>query len=331
MKYTRISEFEREKILAGLSRGMTISKIASDLNRNVSSISREVQRNTHDDCDGYSPSQAERRARSLAANSHCRSHKLEVGSPLYVEVYSKLRLRWSPKQISIWLKEEWPHNSNMQVSSETIYSFIYVQARSELKKELIRYLREKKKNRKPKTGRGEKRGRISEMISIRQRPEEVRDRSVPGHWEGDLIIGQHHKSAIGTLVERTTRFVVLMKLKGRDAETVRKTFAKRMTQFPSFLRKSMTYDQGKEMAEHKEFTMNTNVQVYFCDPASPWQRGTNENTNRLVRDFFDGEKDFTKISPQKLRWIQDALNERPRETLGWATPKERMEKLLLIP
>jgi len=152
---------------------------------------------------------------------------------------------------------------------------------------------------------------------------------MPGHWEGDLIIGKDHSSAIGTLVERQTRFAVLVKVKGRGAEEVRKAFARQMKKFPEYLRKTLTYDQGKEMAQHKAFTMATNIQVFFCDPASPWQRGSNENTNMLVRGFFPKGTDFSKVSPQKLAWVQEALNDRPRETLNWKTPKQKLEEVLL--
>ena len=328
MSYGRLSLEDRIEISNGLSQGETYHVIASRLGRHVSTISREVSRNWSTTGDGYRASQAERKARSLASNTHRKKCKIQVGNRLFGLMVFKLKKRWSPRQISTWLKSEYSRETAMNVSSETIYEFIYVQAKGELKKELIRYLREKKSNRKPYRGRAEKRGKIVDMISIHQRPEEVADRSVPGHWEGDLIIGKGHQSAIGTLVERTTRFAILMKLKGQDAETVRKAFAARIKRLPHHLRKSMTYDQGKEMAQHKAFSMDTNMTVYFCDPASPWQRGSNENTNRLVRDFFDGEKDFTKISPQKLRWIQDSLNERPRETLNWNTPKQKLEEVL---
>lgn len=167
------------------------------------------------------------------------------------------------------------------------------------------------------------------MISIHQRPAEVADRTVPGHWEGDLVIGKDHKSAIGTLVERGTRHVIITKLKAKDAESVRKAFAKAMSKLPASLTKSLTYDRGKEMAEHKQFTMDTKIQVYFCDPHSPWQRGTNENTNGLVRDFWPKGTDFDKISSKEIAFVQQSLNERPRETLNWDTPLERFNQLIL--
>lgn len=174
----------------------------------------------------------------------------------------------------------------------------------------------------------EKRETIPDMISIHQRPPEVADRTVPGHWEGDLIIGKDHKSTVGTLVERTTRFLLIVCLQGKDAESVRKAFAKAMKQLPESLTLSLTYDRGKEMAEHKKFTMDTKIKVYFCDPHSPWQRGTNENTNGLVRDFWPKGTDFSKIPTKQIVWVQNALNDRPRQTLNWKTPRERMNKLI---
>jgi len=174
----------------------------------------------------------------------------------------------------------------------------------------------------------EKCGMIPDMIPIHQRPPEVADRLVPGHWEGDLIIGKAHKSAVGTLVERTTRFLLIVRLQGKDAESVRKAFAKAMKQLPESLTLSLTYDRGKEMAEHKKFTMDTQIKVYFCDPHSPWQRGTNENTNGLVRDFWPKGTDFSKIPTKQIVWVQNALNDRPRQTLNWETPRERMNKLI---
>jgi transposase, IS30 family len=243
-------------------------------------------------------------------------------------VKEKLKLRWSPKQISLWLEESQP--KHLQVSAETIYQYIYLLPRGELKKELIRYLRHKKPNRKKRAGKDEKRGAIVDMISIEERPAEVADRTVPGHWEGDLIIGKDHQSAIATIVERQTRYVLLVHLKSYDAETVRKTIARRMKTLPESLRKSVTWDQGKEMAQHKQFTIQTGMKVYFCNPASPWQRGTNENTNMLIRGFFPKGTDFNKVSPQKLTFVQHALNERPRETLGFKTPKQALNKLLYL-
>ncbi|MBM3454230.1 MAG: IS30 family transposase [Bacteroidetes bacterium] len=199
---------------------------------------------------------------------------------------------------------------------------IYVQTKGELKKELISYLRQRKSMRQSRKLVHEKCGIIPDMISIHQRPPEVADRSVPGHWEGDLIIGKAQKSAVGTLVELTARFLLIVRLQGKDAESVRKAFAKAMKQLPESLTLSLTYDRGKEMAEHKKFTMDTQIKVYFCDPHSPWQRGTNENTNGLVRDFWPKGTDFSKIPTKQIVWVQNALYDRPRQTLKWETPRE---------
>ena len=325
MKYHRITLAEREYIAVELGKGSTYTDIAIALGRNVSTVQREVIR--HSDCDGYWACLAHQRALGKAQYCHRKPNRITSGGDLAELILQKLKLRWSPKQISLWLKEEQP--THMQASAETIYQYIYLLPRGELKKELIRYLRHRKPNRKPRLSKGEKRGKIADMISIEERPAEVADRSVPGHWEGDLIIGKDHKSAIATIVERQTRYVLMVHLKSYDAETVRKTIARRMKTLPEGLRKSVTWDQGKEMSQHKEFSIATGMTVYFCDPASPWQRGTCENTNMLIRGFFPKGTDFNEVSPQKLTYVQHALNERPRETLGFKTPKQALNKLLL--
>ena len=217
----------------------------------------------------------------------------------------------------------------MQVSHETIYTYLYMLPKGELRKELIGYLRQKKKLRKNRKSSTDKRGKIADMISIHERPKEVEDRIIPGHWEGDLVMGKDHKSAIGTMVERTTRTVILVPLKKKDATSVRKAFAKELKSLPNQMTLSLTYDRGKEMAEHKLFSKETKMQVYFCDPHSPWQRGTNENTNMLIRDFFPKQTDFSKFTRKEIKHVQKLLNERPRQTLDWHTPKERFKELLL--
>lgn len=217
----------------------------------------------------------------------------------------------------------------MQASHETIYTYLYMLPKGELRKELIGYLRQKEKLRKRRKLTTDKRGAIPDMISIHERPKEVEDRIIPGHWEGDLIVGKVHQSAIGSIVERTTRTVILVPLKKRDAESVRKAFAKELKTLPEQMTLSMTYDRGKEMAEHKLFTEETKMQVYFCDPHSPWQRGTNENTNMLIREFFPKQTDFSEFIRKEIKHVQKLLNERPRKTLDWHTPKERFKELLL--
>jgi IS30 family transposase len=220
-----------------------------------------------------------------------------------------------------------PSGITESVSHQTIYTYIYLLPRGELKKELQSYLRRKMKPYK-KSKNTDNRGKIPDMISIEERPKSVEKRSIPGHWEGDLIIGKNHKSAIGTIVERTTRNVILVPLTSTDAETVRKSFAKELKKMPTELRLSITYDQGKEMSNHKLFTKDTQMKVYFCHPGSPWERGTCENTNMLIRDFFPKKTDFNDISRKELKRVQKLLNERPRKTLGWKTPTEKIKDVL---
>jgi IS30 family transposase len=320
--YKRITIQERERISHLFALGNTLQCIASDVGRTASTIGREIRRNLSkgEYLALSAPQKAERRQRY----SHAPKQKIDQNQKLKLAIYTKLRLRWSPQQISVWLKTVY----GMSISHETIYKYIYVQAKGELRKELISYLRQRKPRRKSRKLEHDKRGTIPDMISIHERPEAVEDRTVPGHWEGDLMIGRDHQSSIGTLVERSTRYLLIVKLKNRDSKFVCKEFSKIMRQLPKSLAQSMTYDRGKEMTEHKKFTMDTKMKVYFCDPHSPWQRGTNENTNGLIRDFFPKGTDFDKISRKQLLWVQEALNERPRKTLGYDTPKNKMNKLI---
>ena len=239
---------------------------------------------------------------------------------------------WSPQQVSQRLRVEFPADPMMRVSHETIYQSIYVQGRGALRKELAECLRtgraiRRNQSRLDKDGRG----RIPGMVNISERPAEAADRAVPGHWEGDLIIGRNGKSAVGTLVERSTRFVILLHLaKDRTAATVRDAMTAAIQDLPQMLLKSVTWDQGREMAEHAKFTIDTGIQVYFCDPHSPWQRGSNENTNGLLRQFMPKGTDLSMISPQRLRQIAELMNGRPRQTLGWMTPSEELNKFLAM-
>lgn len=325
MNYTRLSQSEREIIAVELAKEKSYTQIASLISRSISTVQREVMR--HQSPDGYWACSAHQEAKSKAQLCHRKPLRIASCGPLRDFIHKKLALRWSPRQISREARNKLP--LDMQVAPETIYSYIYMLPRGALKKELISYLRQQKRNRKPSSSTQEKRGKIIDMISIIERPAEVADRTVPGHWEGDLIIGKGHQSAIATIVERQTRYVLMVHLKSYDAESVRKAVAKRIKSLPIDLRKSVTWDQGKEMAEHKQFSMATNMNVYFCDPASPWQRGTCENTNMLIRGFFPKGTDFNQVSVQKLSWVQNALNERPRETLGFITPKNALNQLLL--
>lgn len=322
-KYNQLTEFERERISKMLAAGCSYTEIATFLGRSISTIGREVYRNYAGG--EYLAVEAHKKASKRQVYSHAPKAKIISNERMMSLIHAKLSIRWSPKQISQWLLK----THQMQVSHETIYQYIYVQTKGELKKELISYLRQRKPRRQSRKLETDKRGTIPEMISIHQRPEEVADRAIPGHWEGDLIIGKDHKSAIGTLVERSTRYLIITRLKAKDAESVRKAFAKAMHKLPESLTRTLTYDRGKEMSEHKKFTVDTKMQVYFCDPHSPWQRGTNENTNGLIRDFWPKGTDFSTITPKQLLWVQEALNERPRETLNWDTPKDRLNQLIL--
>jgi transposase, IS30 family len=322
-KYYHFSNEQRTYLSVLLALGYSQKDIAGILACSPATISREIKRNSTEGVYlGFSAhSKAEKRQRCTPR----KPRKIIEGSAEEKFILDKLRIRWSPKQISIKLKEE----MSVQISHETIYKYIYVQCKGELKKELIAFLRQRKPIRKSRKGVNDSRGTIPDMISIHQRPEEVESRNVPGHWEGDLIVGKDHKSAIGTLVERTTRYLIIVPLSKKDAESVRKEFAKAFNKVPATLKKSLTYDRGKEMTEHAKFTAASKMNVYFCDPHSPWQRGTNENTNGLVRDFFPKGTDFSKITKAELKWVEKALNERPRETLGYRNPSEKFNELIL--
>lgn len=325
MEYKRLNSSNRELIMIMLSHGTTFTEIARALGRSVSTISREVH-NRKTSAGAYSALDAQRRA-DQAAKCHHIQRKLNEPR-LWNFVEKKLKLHWSPEQIARELRTTYPEDSLMHVSHETIYAYLYVQGRGHFKKELTRYLRQHRPTRRPRGGQREYRGKILDMVSIHQRPAEVADRTVPGHWEGDLIMGARNQSALGTLVERMTRFVILVPLRAHDAVSVRKGFARNIRHLPLHVRKSMTYDQGKEMADHVQLTMDTKVQVYFADPHSPWMRGTNENTNGLLRDFFPKGTDFSKVTTTQIRRVQHILNERPRQTLGWRTPKAAFAEVL---
>lgn len=320
--YVRLSAEEREFISIFTAIGHSALHIGALLDRSTSTITRELSRNAVGGV--YRAFPALSKAWERARNTHRRPGLIDGAPEMKSLILEKLRLFWSPTQISEWLRTE----KQMTVSHETIYQFVYLLGRGELKKELISCLRHKKPMRKSRKGVVEKRGGIKDMISINERPPEVEQRTIPGHWEGDLIIGKDHKSAIGTIVERQTRYVMIVHLKDKDAESVRKAFAKKLVELPESLRISMTYDRGKEMAEHKTFTIDTGIKVYFCDPHSPWQRGTCENTNGLIRQFFPKGTDFSLITKSRIDWVQNALNERPRATLEYKTPKAALNTLI---
>ena len=319
---------ERELIRDLQAAGSSIRAIAHALGRSPSTVSRELARNT-DPRMGYLPHGAHRKA--AARRARPKTAKLAAKSDLRDYVKDRLLIRWSPEQISHTLVEEFPDNPEMRVSPETIYQALYIQARGGLKREIQAALRTGRTRRKPHTTGEQRTPRfVDPMIMISERPPEIEDRAVPGHWEGDLITGAHNQSAIATLVERTTRYVMLVHLPNdHTAETVRDGLIKTMETLPTHLRGSLTWDQGAEMAGHKSFTMATDMQVYFCDPASPWQRGSNENTNGLLRQYFPKGTDLSIYGPEDLEHVAQELNGRPRKTLGWKTPAERLRDLLL--
>jgi IS30 family transposase len=316
---------EREEIAVRRGRGESYREIGVVLGRPASTISREVARNT---CGrGYRAGSAQ-----VLANGRARRPKVAklVACPqLRAHVQERLERRWSPEQIGDTLVREFPDRPEMRVSHETIYQSLYVQARGALRRELVACLRTGRALRKPRR-RGEVRqSRIPNKVMIADRPAEVEDRAVIGHWEGDLILGRANGSAIGTLVERATRFCVLLHLpESHDAPSVREAMVAAIVGLPEALRKSVTWDQGTEMAEHEQITAATDMDVYFCDPHSPWQRGTNENTNGLLRQYFPKGTDLSVHPAQYLAEVAASLNSRPRKTLGWDTPAESLEKLL---
>lgn len=325
-QYPRLNINEREEISRGLAMGYSTRGIARFLDRSPSTISHEINRNTEN---GrlYRAVKAQRRANRLIHFAH-KERKLNINGPLKAYVLRQLGQLWSPEQIAKRLKVLYPNNMAMQISHESIYSYLYVLPKGALRRELVRCLRRQHKYRlRDKVRR--KNCPIQDYISIEERPAEVSGRIIPGHWEGDLLMGQSNSSALGTLVERTTRMTFLVKLKDKDATAVREAFAQKFKHLPEGLKRSLTYDHGQEMAEHKLFTKNTRIKVYFAHPHSPWERGTNENTNDLIRQFFPKGTDFSRISYKRINRAQDMLNDRPRKTLGFLTPHEVFSKLLL--
>jgi transposase, IS30 family len=319
--YTRLNKEERIKIQTLLKIGMTVRQIAKELERSPSSISREVKRGIHLPGDGYTAEQAER-VSFIYRRVRRPDTKLITNKKLRGFVILKLTEGWSPEQISFRIKELFPKDNRMRISYESIYKYIYEEDRV-----LIRYLPYKK----PKRCGGKRRhiymGKIPDRVSIDERPEEVWMRIMIGHWEGDLIVGKGQKSVIGTLVERATRFTIIVKLESRKSEHVIERFAEELKNYPSKILKTLTYDNGVEMTAHKEFTRRTQMAVYFAHPYSSWERGTNENTNGLIRRIFPKKTDFSKITEKELKEVELLLNTRPRKVLGWKTPFEQLIKL----
>jgi len=314
---------EREEISRGLVAGESMRMIAYLLGRAPSTIYREIKRNggVH----RYRAEKADKRAWKQALRP--KLCKLVLHGQLRQAVVFKLKRHWSPEQIAGWLKRRYPGLEAMHVSHETIYKSLYVQARGALKKELVQYLRSKRQLRGSRHGRKEKdnRGQIQDAVSISERPASVEDRAVSGHWEGDLLCGPHF-TFIVTLVERHSRYLMLAKIPSRHSEVVVDALIKQARKLPDELYKSLTWDRGNELADHKRFTMETDIDVYFCDPQSPWQRGTNENTNRLIRQYLPKGTDLSKYTQAQLNKIARQLKERPRKTLDYESPAERLSK-----
>ncbi len=313
---------EREEISRGLASGSSIREIARGLDRVASTVSREVAR--HGGRPVYRASEADHQAWKSAQRP--KTCLLAKRRKLRLMVASKLILNWSPQQISGWLKRRYPSNESMRVSHETIYRSLFIQARGVLKKELMQHLRSKRLIRRSVHARagGKSHGQIVDAISIRERPAEIEDRAIPGHWEGDLLAGTSN-SHIATLVERHSRFTLLVKVSSKDTATVVDALTRQVRKLPASLRRSLTWDRGLEMAKHKSFTVATKVNVYFCDPQSPWQRGTNENTNGLLRQYFPRKTDLSNYSQADLDKVALQLNQRPRKTLGFETPASKLQ------
>lgn len=320
-----LSLVEREVISRGLAAGQSLSSIALQLERPTCTISREVQRNGGRQ--EYRAAAAEQRAWAKAARP--RTWRLASNKPLREVVAQRLQESWAPQQIAGWLKREYENQPRMQVSHETIYRSLFVQAKSTLKQELLGQLRSKRQVRRTRTLKDYKQGQIVGAVSIRERPACVEDRAVPGHWEGDLIVGAKG-SVVATLVERHSRYVMLAKLGGKDSRTVVDALIERVQELPRNMMRTLTWDRGTEMAQHARFTVATDVRVYFCDPRSPWQRGTNENTNGLLRWYLKRDDDLSAYSQEQLDHIARELNTRPRQTLGFEKPIERLATSLAL-
>ncbi|NED20440.1 IS30 family transposase [Streptomyces sp. SID9913] len=323
-----LREADRIHIADRLRENATVRAIAAELGRSPSTISREIRRNRHPVNGQYRPYAAQ--ARADARRPRPKTGKIRRSPELRDFIQARLDIRWSPEQICQALRAQFPRRPEMHVVHETVYQALYAQGRGELRRELARALRSGRARRKPRRQAQQRQPRFATpMVMISERPAEAEDRAVPGHWEGDLIIGKDSKSAIGTLVERATRYVMLLHLPAdHGAESVRDALAGTVQTLPAHLRRSLTWDQGSEMAAHGSFTVATDVPVYFCDPASPWQRGSNENTNGLLRQYFPKGTDLAVHTREHLDAVAAELNGRPRKTLGWETPAERLHKLL---
>ena len=319
----RLSLDQRVEIHAGLERGETYASIAGRIGRHPSTVCREVKANGGRAA--YRPMAAHGAAAGRARRP--KATKLSSNPALCARVIEDLEVLWSPQQIARRLRSDYAGDATMWVSHETIYKSLYVQGRGELRRELARCLRTGRAKRKAQ-GRLERRGKIPDMVLISERPAEIEDRAVPGHWEGDLLLGKDGRSAIATLVERSTRYVMLARVANQRAETVREAIVAQIIRLPEHLRRSLTWDQGREMAQHTQFSVDTSVAVYFCDPHSPWQRGSNENTNGLLRQYFPKGTPLSRHSQEHLDFVAAQLNGRPRQTLEWMKPCEKLDELV---
>ena len=325
-KFTRLNLSERIQIEKYFDKGFSASSIAILLGRHKSTISRELKK-TH--YNSYSAYKAQIKSARLCIDKNYGRSKIVDNKKLLNYVHDHLRKKWSPEQISLSLKKNFPNQKSMQVSHETIYYYVYLHSKKTLKEELIKQLRQKRKTRGSRHTKSVRDIKILDRLSIDERPQEVAGREIPGHWEGDLIVGKDHGSVIGTLVERSSRYVILVHLENKEAETVRKAFETEFKKLPKLMRKSLTYDNGTEMAQHKLFTKTTKMKVYFTHPYSPWERPTNENTNGLLRDYFPKGTDLSVHSKSHLKKVQKELNERPRKVLDVRTPIEVFNEMIL--
>lgn len=325
-KFARLDHYERVEIYKYLALNKSISEIARTLGRHKSTISRELK---HFKGKAYDYMEASCLAVSSQSRRRFGKNKMNQNPALKAYVLSRLKKKWSPDQISVSLSMEYPNDTSMQLSHESIYFYIYIHCKKSLREELTKELRQQRKFRGNVRRGSDKRTTIPDAIRIDDRPPEVNGREFPGHWEGDLILGKDRLSAIGTLVERTTRSLILVHLKGKDSRTVRLAFEKKFKALPETMKKSLTYDNGVEMAQHKLFTKHTKVDVYFTHPYSPWERPTNENTNGLLRQYFPKGMDLSNVTKEQLQFVQDEMNERPRKTLGYKSPAQVFDEMIL--
>jgi len=325
--YKRLSSDEREEISRMLAQDYSLNDIAKKLDRYTSTISREILSGS---CNKYTYRAGKAQRRAARNSSQRKKGNKILNNELRLKryIYRKLRKKWSPAQIAKELKKDYPTDMAMRIAPETIYAYLFVLPRGSLKKELLACLRQNRKRRHQQSRGVKMERKLEDMLSIEERPKEVEDRIIPGHWEGDLIIGKNNRSALGTLVERTTRTTILVPVKSKRAEEVARAFAKEVKKLPQQMKLTLTYDQGREMAEHKLFTKLTGVRVYFAHPRSPWERGTNENTNGLIRQFFPKGTDFNKVSRYEVKKAQNLLNGRPRAALDFQKPYEVFSQLI---